>query len=226
MRRSWKRRLDRAALSRSSTVRLSAVSWRTRCLRAVFSAVIRWMVSLGPFGFQVTNLTEEFIDAGPLSEDLGLGSLEALLGIQRAFAPGRLAFVVLLGERPDAAFAGPGPGPGHGGGDGGSGLQMVIEEGAGDVRAAGDGGNADLGLLAPQSGDGRVDAVEGGFGPLAAGRQGRGRGRCGNSGGVHAMSSSRSVSSIVHVSLYSSCSSLPASARSVARKAVDHTRWK
>lgn len=28
-RRSWKRRLDRAALSRSSRVRLSAVSWRT-----------------------------------------------------------------------------------------------------------------------------------------------------------------------------------------------------
>src|SRR6266498_2106709 len=45
MRRSWKRRLDRAALSRSSRVRLSVVSWRTRCLSVVFSVVIRWMAS-------------------------------------------------------------------------------------------------------------------------------------------------------------------------------------
>ena len=45
MRRSWKRRLERAALSRSSRVRLSVVSWRTRCLRVVFSVVIRWMAS-------------------------------------------------------------------------------------------------------------------------------------------------------------------------------------
>lgn len=59
--------------------------------------------------------------------------MEALLGVQRAFAPGRLAFVVLLGERPDAAVAI----LGHGGGDGGPGLQVVIEEGAGDVCAAG-----------------------------------------------------------------------------------------
>lgn len=42
-RRSWKRRFERAALSRSSRVRLSVVSWRTRCLRVVFSVVIRWM---------------------------------------------------------------------------------------------------------------------------------------------------------------------------------------
>ena len=41
IRRSWNRRLERAALSRSSSVRLSVLSWRTRCLRVVFSAVIR-----------------------------------------------------------------------------------------------------------------------------------------------------------------------------------------
>jgi hypothetical protein len=45
-RRSWNRMFDRAAFSRSSRVRLSAVSWRARCLRVVFSVVMRWMVSL------------------------------------------------------------------------------------------------------------------------------------------------------------------------------------
>src|SRR6478752_2512984 len=45
IRRSWKRRLERAALRRSSRVQLSAVSWRTRCLRVVFSVVTRWIAS-------------------------------------------------------------------------------------------------------------------------------------------------------------------------------------
>jgi hypothetical protein len=46
IRRSANRLFDRAAWSRSSRVRLSAVSWRTRCLRVVFSVVIRAMASL------------------------------------------------------------------------------------------------------------------------------------------------------------------------------------
>jgi hypothetical protein len=50
---------------------------------------------LDPFGFQVADLAEEFSDAGALSADLGVGVLEGVLGDQRAFAPGRLAFVVL-----------------------------------------------------------------------------------------------------------------------------------
>src|SRR5712691_9883798 len=46
MRRSANRLLERAAWSRSSRVRLSVVSWRTRCLRVVFSVVVRAMASL------------------------------------------------------------------------------------------------------------------------------------------------------------------------------------
>jgi hypothetical protein len=45
IRRSWKRRFERAAFSCSSRVRLSLVSWRTRCLRVVSSVVMRWMAS-------------------------------------------------------------------------------------------------------------------------------------------------------------------------------------
>lgn len=62
-------------------------------------------------------------------------------------------------------------------GDGVSGLGVVVEEGARDVRPAGDGGDADPGLLAPQPGDGLANALEGSFGPLAAGRKGSGRAR-------------------------------------------------
>ena len=59
MRRSWKRRFDRAALSRSSSVRLSVVSWRTRCFRVAFSMVMRWIDSWVHSGFQVTDAAEE-----------------------------------------------------------------------------------------------------------------------------------------------------------------------
>ncbi|MEV7288734.1 hypothetical protein AB0O01_30035 [Streptomyces sp. NPDC093252] len=61
---------------------------------------------LSPLGLQVAYMAEEFTDACPLSEDLGVGSLTALLAVQRAFAPGCVAFVVLLSDRPGAAFAG------------------------------------------------------------------------------------------------------------------------
>ena len=57
---------------------------------------------LGPFGLQVADLAEEFADAGALGEDLGVGGLEGVFGVQRAFAPGRLALVVLVGERSGA----------------------------------------------------------------------------------------------------------------------------
>ena len=43
--RSANRVLERAASSRWARARLSAVSWRTRCLRVVFSVVIRWTAS-------------------------------------------------------------------------------------------------------------------------------------------------------------------------------------
>lgn len=78
-------------------------------------------------------------------------------------------------------------------------------------------------LLPPEAGDGLVDALKGGLGLAAAGRQGRCGAGFGDDGSLHATSCSGPGSSVVHVSLYSSCSSLPASARSAARKAADHT---
>src|SRR6516164_6367452 len=50
---------------------------------------------LGPFGLQVPDLAEELADAGALGEDLGVGGLERVLGVQRPFAPGGLALVIL-----------------------------------------------------------------------------------------------------------------------------------
>jgi hypothetical protein len=46
-------------------------------------------------------------------------------------------------EQLGAAFSG----LGHGSGDCGSDVAIAVEEGAGNVRAAGDGGDADLGFL-------------------------------------------------------------------------------
>jgi hypothetical protein len=53
---------------------------------------------LGPLGLEVADLAEEFADAGALGEDLGVGGLERVLGVQRPFPPGRLPLVVLGGE--------------------------------------------------------------------------------------------------------------------------------
>ncbi|WP_327433118.1 hypothetical protein [Streptomyces sp. NBC_01236] len=50
---------------------------------------------------QVAYLAEGFADPDALGEDLGVGGLEGALGVQGAFAPGRLAFVVLFSERAD-----------------------------------------------------------------------------------------------------------------------------
>lgn len=54
---------------------------------------------LGPFGLRVADLAEEFADAGALGEDLGVGDLEGVLGVERPFSPGRLVLVVLWGAR-------------------------------------------------------------------------------------------------------------------------------
>jgi hypothetical protein len=151
---------------------------------------------LGPFGFQVADLAEEFADAGALGEDLSVGGLEGVLGVQGPLVLGRLALLVLVGEQLGPALAG----LGHGRGDCGPGFGVVVEEGAGDVRAAGDGGDADLGLLAAEPGDGLTDASEGGVGAVSAGRESGGRAGIGDGGG-HA----RSCSSVV-VSSWS-CSS-------------------
>lgn len=155
---------------------------------------------------------------GSLDEDLGVGGLEGVLGVERAFVPGRFSLAVLLGEDQGPAFAC----LGDGGGDGGSGFGVVVEEGSGDLRAAGDRRDADVGLLPAKAADGLVDPLESGLGLSSAGRQGGSGAGVGD--GVHAMSRS-GPSSAVRVSPYS-LSSCPASARSVARKAVDHTRWK
>jgi hypothetical protein len=56
---------------------------------------------LGPFGFQVADLAEELADAAALGGDLCVRHLECVLGVQSAFTPGCLAFVVLVGEGRD-----------------------------------------------------------------------------------------------------------------------------
>ena len=42
-----------------------------------------------PFGFQVSDAAEEFADAIALDEDLGVGGLERVLGVEGPLAPGR-----------------------------------------------------------------------------------------------------------------------------------------
>ena len=76
---------------------MSVVSWRTRCLRVVFSVVMRWMDSFGPLGFQVPDLAEELADPGALLDDLGVGGLQGVFGVEGAFPPGRLLPGVLSG---------------------------------------------------------------------------------------------------------------------------------
>ena len=154
----------------------------------------------GPLGLQVSDLAEELADAGPLGEDLGVGGLECVLGVQRPLPPGRLLLVVLGGEHLDAPLSG----LGQHGRDCGPGVRVAVEEGPGHVCPPADGGDGDLGLLPAEAGDRVVDALEGGLGCALA---------CGECGcGAHAQASSMS-------SLASS--SPPGAARSVARKAVE-----
>jgi hypothetical protein len=51
---------------------------------------------LRPFGLQVADLAEKFTDVGALGEDLGVGGLEGVLGVERPFPPGRLMPVILV----------------------------------------------------------------------------------------------------------------------------------
>jgi hypothetical protein len=44
-----------------------------------------------PFGLQVADTAEELTDAGALGEDLGVGGLERVLGVEGPLAPGRFA---------------------------------------------------------------------------------------------------------------------------------------
>lgn len=143
--------------------------------------------------------------------------LEGVLGVERAFPPGGFALGVAVDGDPGAEF----PGLGNGCGDGSSGFGIVVEEGAGDVGAASDCSDADLDLVAPEVTDRFVDAPECCLGLAAAGRQRGGGARLGDGGGVHAIS--RSAVSVV---LAMCSSSWAVSARSAARNAVDHTRWK
>lgn len=90
---------------------------------------------LDPLNLQVPDLAGEFADAGSLGEDVGVSGLERVRGVQRAYWPGRRALAVVVSEQLGPALAG----LGHGGGDRGFGIQVFVEECAGDVRAAGDG---------------------------------------------------------------------------------------
>jgi hypothetical protein len=126
IRRSAKRTLERAACSRSCRVRLSRVSWRTRCLRVVFSLVIRPMA----WGVHSPSASRacphEGGNAVALGADLGVRGPQRGLGVEGAFPPGRLLPGVSsgggLGALPGAA--------GGRGGDQGSGVGVFVEEGA------------------------------------------------------------------------------------------------
>ena len=99
MRRSWKRRLERAACE--PFVEGAVVGGELA--DALFEGGVLGGDALdrvlGPLGFQVADLAEEFADAGALGEDLGVGGLERVLGVECAFPPGRLVLAsCLVGE--------------------------------------------------------------------------------------------------------------------------------
>jgi len=108
-----------------------------RCLSVVFSVVMPPDRFLGPFRLQVPDLAEEFADAGALVEDLGVGAGTAVFGVERALAPGRLDLFVLG----DGGGSLPSPGISGGGGESRAGLGVGVEERAGHVGTARDGGN-------------------------------------------------------------------------------------
>src|SRR5260221_3840412 len=95
IRRSANRLLDRAACSRSSRVRLSWVSCRTRCLSVVFSVMIRWMVPSVSSCSASRSCPRSCPDPGTLGADLSVRGLEGVLSVKRPLPPGRL----LLGSR-------------------------------------------------------------------------------------------------------------------------------
>ena len=53
---------------------------------------------LGPLGLKVADLAQELADAFTLLDDLGVGGLERVLGVERPFPPGRLLSGVVAGQ--------------------------------------------------------------------------------------------------------------------------------
>jgi len=153
----------------------------------------------------VVELAEQLANAGALGADLGVGSLERLLGVQRPLLPGRLGLGVAVSDVLLSLTAG----AGDGGADQVSGGGFVVKEGAGDPAAGGDGGvghreSAPLHLL-----DGVGDGPQLVLGALASGLVGRGGPRC---GGAHSAPSLAPPP-------------LAVAARSVARNDRFHSRW-
>ena len=109
---SRKRLLDPAACRRSSKVRLLAEKSRSRCLREAFSAGAAGRRRCRAGAGYIAELAEQLAHASALGADLGAGSLERLLGVQRPPLPGRLGLGVAAG-----LFV---PPPGVGAGDGGA----------------------------------------------------------------------------------------------------------
>ena len=222
-RRSWNRRLDRAAFSRSSRVRVSAVSCRTRCLRVVFSVVMRCDGFLGPLGLQVADLAQELADAVTLPDDLGVRGLKRVLGVERPFPPGRLLPGVVAGQVLRRAS----PGAGHGAGQQCPGLGVGVEEGPGDTGPAGDARRRTPGPSPAASGPGRRGRARAQPGRRAGGpptlrRCARHRRRS------RVRPCILTVLVIAGVVLIVVVLAVPSSAaaRSEARKAVLQTRWK
>ena len=84
---------------------------------------------LGPFGFQVADAAEQLADPCPLGDDLVVGGLEGVLGVERTFAPARRPGVLLLVL--EAVSLGGGLPDGFG--DSGFRVGVGVEEGPGDV---------------------------------------------------------------------------------------------
>jgi hypothetical protein len=147
-----------------------------------------------------------------------LAALRASPAFESSFPPGCVTLGILLGEYLSVSFIG----LGYGGCDEPCGLGVVVEEGPG-ARAAGDCGDAHPDLLVAQQGDCVADSLDGGLGVAAVGGQGGRRAVLGIGRGVHAQASPEASSATLWLASRSALS-LPVSARSVARKAVDQTR--
>ena len=83
---------------------------------------------LGPLGLQIPDLAQEVSDAGALRDDLGMGGLQGVFGVEGAFPPGRFLLGVLGGQIPGSPRAVLGRGAGYDG----PGLRVAVEKGAGD----------------------------------------------------------------------------------------------
>ena len=133
MRRSWNRRFDRAAFSRSSRVRLSAVSWRTRCLRVVFSVVMRWMASW----VHSASRSRTWPRSSPMRSRCRMISACAALSASSALRARSRQVASCPASWPARSCARAGPGACYGGDQECPGLGVGVEEGAGDCRPGG-----------------------------------------------------------------------------------------